>query len=276
MVKRLGLHFYLVVLFLLLSSGEMFASVPQQKNPVDCVLHYYKSISTYHYKDAYGVRSARARKDDTYENWYENIWSNNVSIEVTGKKLVSEEGGNAVVECTVQSFDALAGNKFRDGTYKMTVHLVKADGAWWIDSFDTKTISYYDIILPDGYVLIHKKAKPVPDDIPLYPGFYFSRPIMMAKLRESDMFSTVAGKNRLKNVTFNDVYKFYRENADKKGWKCGDLADRKYSALFSMTNGKRKVTVWMLLNERGGVDKKLHPEGMAIFIMYERESSIVN
>ena len=276
MVKRLGFHVYLVILFLLVSSGVIFASVPQQKDPVKCVVHYYKSISTYHYKDAYEVRSKRARNGDTYEKWHERIWSNNIFIDVSNEKLASQNGDRAVVECTVQSLDAYSGNKLRDGTYRMTVNLEKTDGAWWIDKFDTETISYYDILIPNDYIVIHKKAKPLPGDLPLYPGFYFSRPIMIAKMRKSDMFSSVNGKNRLKKVSFSDVFKYYQENAPKKGWKCSDYADRKYSALFTLTKGNRKVTIWMVLNERGGVDTKLNPEGMGIYILYGKESSIVN
>lgn len=273
MKKRLGIFVSIVVLFLLLS-GEISASVPQQKDPVKCVVHYYKSIGTYHHKDAYEVRSRKARNGDTYEKWYERIWSNNIFIDVSNEKLVSKKGDKAVVECTVQSLDAYSGNKLRDGTYRMTVNLEKSNDGWWIDKFDTKTISYYDILIPDDYIVIHKKAKPLPDDLPLYPGFYFSRPIMIAKMRKSNMFSSVNGKNRLKKVTFSDVFKYYQENATKKGWKCSDFADRQYSALFTLTKGKREVTIWMVMNERGGVDKTLNPEGMGIYILYGKESSI--
>lgn len=111
-------------------------SFSQQRDPVTCVQFYYSSINMKNFRVAYELESERSRSKTSYEKWYQDIWSNNVSIDLRKQELKSNKNGEAEVTVELTSMDKIkATGKEEQAVYSGTVKLILYNGGWYIDGF---------------------------------------------------------------------------------------------------------------------------------------------
>ncbi len=105
-----------------------------QMDPVSCVTYYYNSINNKEFQNAYDVESMRARRETSYDRWYNNIWYNNVAITIMEKRLVENRGSSAEVVVLLNSIDINGGIR-EEKQFIGLVEVIYEQGLWVIDRF---------------------------------------------------------------------------------------------------------------------------------------------
>lgn len=76
--------------------------------------------------------------------------------------------------------------------------------------------------LPDNLLPTKEgKITPLPSDIPIYPGFKLSKPVL-AKDKNTRVLCTFIQSNRSKRARPFVVYGFYKDKLEAKGWQVSD------------------------------------------------------
>jgi len=104
-----------------------------QENPLTAIDYNYSAIREKKFEEAYKLRSNRVRQSTSYKKFYEN-WSSNVSISLTNKKLLSNNGNTAVINVDLLSTDINKPDSQQlTLCYGGKVIMIKANNMWYYD-----------------------------------------------------------------------------------------------------------------------------------------------
>ena len=276
-MKRRILPAIIAVLFILVY-GMAYCDTVMQKTPKDCVFSYYDALNMKKYKSAFDMKTQKAKSNTNFATWKKN-WSNNVVVMVRDLKVESNNGKTAVVKLYLKSADTNLSNGKRFLTkYNATATLKKYKSAWWIDSIKVKTVAGSKReLLPDTaerMIVRGAKAEAFPKDIPLYPGFTMSKPVVVeeetgrGKIKKRNV---IYSKNRVKKLSVSDVSAFYEKKMKKKGWKISGPAGGGTCLGLFLEKGDRRISISVFRTVYPATDSMSDPRGTCLQIFYWEE-----
>jgi hypothetical protein len=124
--------------------------------------------------------------------------------------------------------------------------------------------AYSDEPLP-GYMIPTKDGKlsALPSDIPLYPGFKWSKPVLV-KDKNSKMVMTFISSNRVKRADPSKIFDFYEKKLKKKGWEVQGPAGGSSSLGAVFKKGRTQVNFVCYSGIEVGTDVPNDPRGAKI------------
>jgi len=207
---------------LILLSGIALAKLPCQVEPAACLRGYYASIQDGAWDDAHSLLSPRAGGQLSASK-FQVLWTNTIRVKPS-KPVLRPLGANQVeARFAIDSLEveAQTGARLRK-TYQATALLKKVQGAWIIDSLAPKLITatpFKELEVSRFFTPVGgAPAQALPSDVPPYPGFTLSQPMCVTRVGEKGVVNLVTSRNRLPNVTPDQVVAFYTDKLTPLGW----------------------------------------------------------